>query len=474
MHFDKTVAACAFAAVALCAYGRGMSGSPRHDVSPVAGEETAVWQRKIDAAASAGGGIVSVPAGVHRVGQLVLRSNVELHLEEGAVLLGLCGIERYGRMELPYSEGTWSAVVFAFGETNVSVSGKGEIDGGGKSWPYEIPCPKGICKEGLRARGLFFGDCRNVRLEDFTLRDSACWGIVFKRCDGVLARRVVIDNHAHRNNDGFDIEAKNVSIIDCDVDSGDDAICVKSNDPFFTVENVLVSNCTARSHCNGLKLGTASHGTMRNIRFVGCRTGNPLRNFIVRDGEHAGRQAYWWRCSWEFPLGIGNGAINVENVDGGTVEDVVFDGIEAYGFSVPIFVRGGRRTRRTCGIPPSDRLVMRNITLRNIRGEACSAHASSITGVDACRPRNVRLENVHITCRGSGSGECSEPDSSYDGRYPDASMFDRIRLPAYGLYIDRADGVELVDVSFSLRKGDSDGRPAVYESRRRAPDGKVP
>ena len=203
--------------------------------------------------------MVVVPAGRHLVGQIDLRSNVELHLEKGAVLEGKVGLENYRVTTLPYSEGTWSAVVSAIGVTNVAITGEGEIFGNGTAWPQ--PEDYGGNQEGLRPRGVFFADCRDVRLSDFTLRDSACWGVVFKCCENVDVRRLRIDNHANANNDGIDLEARNAVIADCDIDAGDDGVCIKSNNPDFVVENVLVTNVTARSHCNALKLGTASHSS---------------------------------------------------------------------------------------------------------------------------------------------------------------------------------------------------------------------
>ena len=187
--------------------------------------KTRHFQRQIDKAAAQGGGRVVVPAGRHVVGQIDLKSNVELHLERGAVLEGAVGLENYRVTELPYSEGTWSSIVSAIGVTNIAVTGEGEILGNGSAWPQ--PENYGGNQEGLRPRGLFFADCNDIRLSDFTLRDAACWGVVFKCCDGVDVRRVKIDSHANANNDGFDVEAKNVVIADCDIDTGDDAICLK-------------------------------------------------------------------------------------------------------------------------------------------------------------------------------------------------------------------------------------------------------
>ena len=425
--------------------------------------ETGHWQAAIDAVAASGGGRVSVPAGVHPVGQLDLRSNVELHLEKGAVLEGACGLEHYRIVTLPYSEGTWSAVVAAYGATNVAITGEGTVNGRGERWPMGTKCPPGVCKEGLRARGIVFADCRDVRLEDFTLRDAACWGIVFKRCEDVVARRVRIDSHANANNDGFDVEARNVLIEDCDVDSGDDAICIKSNDPCYAVENVVVRRCTVRSHCNGLKLGTASHGVMRNIRFEHCRTAAPRRTFMDRRPGREGRPMYARDGFDAFPAGVGCGAINVECVDGGVVSDIVFDDIEVDGFRVPIFVRGGERKNRACGIPPGARHVLDGVTIRNVRGRALDALASSVTGTDRCRVRNVTFENVCLDCRGLPDDvrPIASPDASFAGKYPSAHMFENLRLPSYGLYVDHACGLSLSNVVFRLCEGADDLRPSV-------------
>ena len=435
-------------------------------LASAAGLETARWQAAVDAVAAKGGGRVVIPAGVHPVGQIELRSNVELHLERGAVLEGAAGMENYRSVALPYSEGDWSAVVAGFGVTNVAITGEGEINGRGERFTMDFrSAPKHVNPAGLRPRGVFFSDSNGIRLENFTLRDAACWGVVFKRCEKVVARRVKIDNHAHENNDGFDIEAKDVLIEDCDIDSGDDAICVKSNDPGYCVENVRVRRCVVRSHSNGMKLGTASHGTMRNIRFENCRAEAPRRDFKSRVPGKEGKWFFSENRTARLPAGMGISAICVECVDGGVVEDVNYDGIEVSGFRVPIFVRGGTRWKRGyCDVPLGDRRILRNITIRNVRGRAESAIPSSITGVDGCVPRDVLLENVSLVCRGDPKDvrPIAIPDQKYAGLYPEATMFRDIRLPACGLFVDRAERVKLVNVTFMPEAGTDDGRQKVF------------
>ena len=426
---------------------------------------TARFQCEIDEVAANGGGRVVVPAGRHVVGQIDLRSNVELHLEKGAVLEGKVGMENYRVTTLPFSEGTWSAVVSAIGVTNVAITGEGEIFGNGTAWPQ--PESYGGNQEGLRPRGVFFADCRDVRLSDFTLRDSACWGVVLKCCDGVDIRRLRIDSHANANNDGIDVEARNVVIADCDIDCGDDAVCLKSNNPYFAVENVLVTNVTARSHCNALKLGTASHGTMRNILFVDCRTEAPRRDHRDR---RFGRNRWWYVNAdrQKSHPGVGAGepsglsSIAVENVDGGVVENVTFRRIAANGCCAPIFVRGGTRRGRPCGTPPSDRRIFRGILLEDIEGASLSHIASSITGVEGCRVKGVTLRNVKIVCRGGGdtAAERTRPVPEVAGGYPDAHMFGCI-LPAYGLFVRHVDDLAIENTTFALAPDTTDSRDAV-------------
>ena len=435
-----------------------------------AGLETARWQAEIDAAAARGGGRVVVPSGVHPVGQLDLRSNVELHLEEGSVLQGAVGLEHYRVVRLPYSEGTWSAIVMGLNVTNVAVTGRGVIHGQGDRWPQ--PENYGGLQEGRRARGLFFANSKDIRLEGFTLRDSACWGIVLKCCDGMRARNVTIDSHANANNDGFDVEAKNVIIENCDVDSGDDAFCIKSNNPDFSVENVLVRDCVARSHCNALKLGTASHGVMRNIRFERCTVAAPRRDFT--DGRRSSPKfgkGWFYRAPGpsapkgypDYPNGVCGCAMAVEDVDGGRVVDVSFEDISFSGCIVPIFVRGGLRTGRATGAPANTLCDFDRVSFRNVRGTAEGVLPSTVSGVDACRPRNVSFEDVAIVCRGEGRSDrpFDEIGPEFADAYPEASMFKDLRLPAFGLYADRADGVTLRNVRFELAKGESDRREPV-------------
>ena len=243
---------------------------------------TVAIQRAIDDRAAAGGGVVIVPPGRFLTGSVCLKSGVELRIEDGGVLEGVAGIENYSDISVGYSEMTyrqefrgrmdsagcesipWHALVYAVDATNVAVTGKGVMFGNGWNFPWRC--------HGNRPQGVLFCRCRDVRLEGVQIRDPARWSCYFKECDGVVVRGVRIDAHSNCNNDGFDIESRNVLIEDCDIDAGDDAIVLKSDNPQYCVENVEVRNCRLASNCNHFKIGTATHGSVRHVRVRGCTT----------------------------------------------------------------------------------------------------------------------------------------------------------------------------------------------------------
>ena len=434
----------------------------------VSGVRTEIdFQARIDAAAAAGGGRVTVPPGRHVTSELHLRSNVELHLERGAWLEGSPRPDDYTFVKLPYSEGDWAAVVSCYNVTNVAITGEGTISGNGGAFPQMSVWLGDAGRR--RPRGLFFSECKGIRLEDFVFRDAAMWGIVFKCSEDVLVRGLTIDSMVNLNNDGIDVEARNVVIRDCDIDCGDDAVCIKSNNPDFAVENVFVSNVTARSQSNALKLGTASHGTMRNIRFVDCRVEAPRRDFLRRETSKTEPTFCFTRTPrLNHMKGLhphemtGISGLAVENVDGGVVEDVSFRNVTVEGCAAPIFVRGGRRLKRKCGIPPSDRCVFRNILFENVTGSGRSAIASSVTGVEGCRVKDVTFRNVHLLCRGAGlelsRKARTEEVPEYAERYPDCTMFGFRILPAFGVYARHVDGLVFDNVTAELQDGTEDVR----------------
>lgn len=423
--------------------------------------ETAKWQAAIDAASAAGGGVVEIPAGDHPTGMLRLKSNVELRLQEGARLVASGDPADYKLVKMPGSA-EFRAVVAGVSVTNVAVTGKGEIFG--NAWAFDY-----ANRSQPKPSGVLFIDCRMVRLDDFTLRDAAGWGVDIKKCEDMVIRRVKVDSHAGVCTDGIDIEGRNILIEDCDVDSGDDAICVKSHDVGYPVENIVVRGCSARSHCNAFKIGTATHGVIRNVSFVHCRAFAARR--VYRDlapmpkdllNSRPVKGAPWYLC------GPGFGCINVECVDGGLVENIVVDDIEMEGYRSPIFIRGGDRRGFNDSHADTSQgrwFTLRNVVVSNVRGKADGRTPSTVTGAGRCRPCNIVLKDIDLEIPGEGENRkpYSWPGDDKAGAYPQTTLFDSYHLPAYGLFVDKADGVRMDNVKFRHRSGTTDSRPAICE-----------
>ena len=419
-------------------------------------------QSRIDAAASRGGGVVEIGPGVHETKPIVLRSNVTLKLHAGAILEASTNLADYAAT--PGER----CFVYAENATNVAIVGHGVIDGRGGVFRERSGLPGESQPQDLPVL-IRFSRCRNVRLENFTYRRSAAWGCHLRNCDGVTLRGLVCRNHVNETNDGIDVESANVLIDDCDVDSDDDALVFKTeSDPTFPVTNVVVRSCRLASCCNAVKFGTGSYGDFRDITISDCQLLRPTDN---------------WRFKWheEIP-GVTNrltgiAGLALEVVDGGRMEDVTIRNIEMVGYQTPIFIRHHRRHAPR----PGRETCLRGVLIENVRGVAESRVACSITGVPGLRPRDITLKNVDLTFPGGGTAEdARRPVPELETAYPEAFMFGRQPLPAYGFFIRHADNV--VFESVRTRTASPDARPPIVrvdvaspkaERTLRSPDGNV-
>jgi len=244
-----------------------------------------------------GGGKIIVPAGKYYMnGALVFKSNVNVHLEEGAVLNFSIDENDYLPAVITRWEGTelfnYSPLVYAYHVQNIALTGKGIINGNGSKkfspWNHKqkieqemlrkmgrdnIPVYRRIFGKGFKLRPGFIEPygCANVRIEGITIKDSPFWVIHPIFCNNVIVRGVTVDSYNY-NNDGCDPEScRNVLIEDCTFITGDDAIAIKSgrdNDAWRIgqpTENVVIRNCSFYSKINGVCIGSEIAGGVRNI-----------------------------------------------------------------------------------------------------------------------------------------------------------------------------------------------------------------
>lgn len=217
-------------------------------------------QQAIDRASGTGGGTVLLPPGRYRCGTIHLRSGVSLHLPAGATILAADDPRLFPPIDVPTPSGDTRALIHARDACLIAIHGEGAIDAGGADAPSD---------EGFHPATILLRDCDDVRLEGVRLLHARFWTVHLLHCRRVACHRLAIRS-LHPNGDGIDPDGcAGVLISDCDIDSSDDSIVLKST-LGRACEDVLVSNCLLRSRHATLKLGTESVGPIRNVVLRGC------------------------------------------------------------------------------------------------------------------------------------------------------------------------------------------------------------
>jgi hypothetical protein len=258
-------------------------------------------QNAIDECHQSGGGQIIVPAGkTYLTGSFALKSNVELHIERGAVIRGSANYADYThRMYVGALAGgsvdadrpNHAMLVTAHGAENIAVTGGGVIDGAGQDYIAESGQYIHVMKY-ERPFTVFLVGCRNVTFRDITLRDGALWTLRLSGCDDVLIHGIRIDNDLKLpNNDGIDLDrCKNVRISDCHIVSGDDCICLKSCEEsagYGACENITVRGCTLVSTSSALIIGAECREPIRNVIFDSCVIRSSHRGLAVHLSEES-------------------------------------------------------------------------------------------------------------------------------------------------------------------------------------------
>ena len=235
---------------------------------------TSSIQKAIDYINENGGGRLVFYVGRYLTGTIHLKSNVIIQLEEGAIMIGSLNPFDYEHMT------NWTALIFAHDQQNISITGKGVIEGQGFLVANNLVdlIHKGVVKdplkydrpsEGIRPLNIYFKDCRNVTINGITLKDPASWNQEYDQCKNVIIDGITVDSKSYWNNDGIDIvDCDSVSVTNSYFDAADDGICLKSHSPDFVCQNVYIHNNTVRTSANGIKFGTASLGGFRNIKII--------------------------------------------------------------------------------------------------------------------------------------------------------------------------------------------------------------
>jgi hypothetical protein len=435
-------------------------------------------QKAIDAAFKSGGGKVLIPKGTFVTGSIVLKSGVNLHLQDGAVIQGSDKRKDYEGVEHP-------ALIIAIRQHGISISGNGTIDGRGrelmkdifkrleegtltdKEWKIKRPT------EETRTNLIYFEECADIKIKNVFFKDATSWVTHYERCRNIIIDSIKLESMAYWNNDGLDIvDCKNVRITNSFINSADDAICLKSGTPGDYCDSIYIENCTLRSSANAFKLGTGSKGGFKNIT---------VRNLKIYDTYRS--------------------AIALEAVDGGFLENIDIRNVTATNTGNAIFIKSGHRNN-DAAYSAIKNIVIKDVTVEVPLGKPDAGYElegpllkyppgtvpdknkpigvspwnnsspdptavlykhnifpSSISGLPGRPVKNVLLENITITYLGGAKKEVNyfPPDSLHlvieaEKNYPEFSMFGEV--PAWGFYVRHVEGIQMKNIKLYIKEDD--------------------
>lgn len=400
--------------------------------------------RAIKECTANGGGTVVIPAGKFLSGTIILKDNVELHLQAGAVLAASTNRKDFPRQPQPVyhslkDKGGWFALLFAEGARNIAITGMGTIDGNGAKQLPDTTLFGGDLDG--RPRNILLISCKNVRVERVRMRNSGMWNQHYLDCEDVLVDGIEVYNHSNRNNDGIDIDGcRRVVVSNAVFDTDDDGITLKSTGPAPT-EDVVITNCIVSSFCNAIKAGTESTGGFRNISISNC---------VVKPSRSMSQPVF------NTPR-KGITGISLEIVDGGIMEGITISNITIEGTECPLYIRLGDRARKYMpDIPTPGIGIMRNISVDNLVAYNTGNFSSSITAVPGAYIENVQLSNIQLFNKGGLKTGDFLPDYKRviedEKGYPQPTVWGN--LPSSLLFLRHVKNLSVNNIMFGSQASD--------------------
>lgn len=380
---------------------------------------TKAIQQAIDSCSALGGGQVIFDKGTYLTGAIFLKSNVDLHIDEGVELRGIIDLEEYPEIDTRVAgiEMRWpSAIINVLDQENVAISGKGIIHAQGRYhweryWKLRTAyTPRGLrwaadydCK---RVRTILVSNSKQVSLKNLTLKQAGFWTVHLLYSSNVSIDGLIIQNNIDGHGpstDGIDIDSSSdVLVENCDIDCNDDNFCLKAgrdadglrvNRP---TENVIIRNCIARRGSGLFTIGSETSGGIRNVEVHhlvanGTTTGIRLKSALTRGGKVENIYVH---------------NIEMENVS--TPVEVTLNWNPTYSYasikedydSIPAHWKALlQEVDPAQGIP-----VFQNVSLKDITASGAK-QAVNASGLEDSYLQNFSWENVKIS--GSKSGTIS-------------------------------------------------------------------
>jgi polygalacturonase len=476
--------------------------------------DTPAVNRAIEAAASAGGGVVLFPAGTYLCFSIRLKSQVQLVLEQGSTILA-ADSPKPGE-QTGYNGGTYDAaepntpweayqdyghnhwhnsLLWGEGLHDLSITGPGLIYGKGLSFgagPAPAPSttmrgfgapeptshpnsggqpaagttpaqparhfnPRGDYsmfqaeQPGVGNKAIALKNCRNVLLRDFSILKGGHFGLLLTGVDNLTIDNLKIDT----DRDGMDIDCcQNVRVSNCTVNSPwDDGICPKSSYALGyarPTRNVTITNCWVTGY---YELGSVLDGTFKKF---------PPDLHASRTGRI--------KCGTESNGGFINVTISncifegcqgyaLESVDGALLEDFAITNTTMRDLSSPpFFMRLGARLRgpkESTKVGTFKRIVVNNLACFN----APSRQGSIISGIPDYAIEDLKFSNIYIETIGGGTADDAKAQpTEQEDNYPDPGRFGVI--PASGFFLRHVRNLEMSHVE--IANATADARPAFH------------
>jgi hypothetical protein len=346
---------------------------------------TKIIQNAIDSLAQSGGGVVYIAGGVFLTGMIQLKSNITLYIAKGSVLKASPHVSDFPDVVKSYElydmkkNETRCHLIFVKDQKNVTITGGGTIDGNFEAHrkPSDNPYKWfGVKHPDKKISPMIeWVNCEDVTIENITVKDSSGWNNHFYMCTRLKLEGVKIANNVYAGHtDGFDISGcHHVTINNCDISTGDDAIVFKTPRTSRSCEKVTITNCVLRSNCAGIKFGTGSWHDFKQFA---------ISNIVVHQSSRA---------------------VQFIAFDGGNITDVVINNIvcdthASITMPRPIHIDTHRRRNNKTGqlsYPDYTKTsIVKNVFISNVIVR--TAGRIMLTAEDGCKIKNIRLEGVQM------------------------------------------------------------------------------
>jgi len=443
--------------------------------------DTDAINKAIEAAAAAGGGLVLFPPGTYLCFSIRLKSNIHLHLEQGATILAADSplpnqITGYngGTYDAAEPKTEWDAyqdyghnhwhnsLIWGDGIHDIAITGTGLIYGKGLSFgagrmkrgDYPIFIAE---QAGVGNKAIALKNCYNVVFSDFSVLKGGHFAFLLTGVDNLSIDNIKIDT----DRDGIDIDCcQNVRVSNCTVNSPwDDGICPKSSYALGfarPTRNVTITNCFVTGW---YQLGSVLDGTWKKFPpetrafgtgriKCGTESNGGFINMAISN------------CVFEGCLGYA-----LESVDGALLEDVTISNTTMRDLGCgPFFLRLGSRLRGpkdTTKVGTLKRVLISNVECYN----APTRQGSIISGIPGYPIEDLKLDNIYVRTIGGGTAEMAQvvPTEQEDA-YPEPGRFGP--TPSSGFFLRHIRNLEMSHVE--VANDTPDARPAfsLYDVNR--------